>query len=76
MNMAEKKKRCLGCRNNFYNGNNQYGIQECWSLQEAKLVLKRRVGMSERPPWTSRPVKVFDCRHEDGAIFVRPDQTC
>ena len=28
---------CSGCRQNFYNGNNEYGIEKCWSLDEAKL---------------------------------------
>lgn len=31
-------KRCSGCRNDFYNGNNQYGISECWSVKDAKVV--------------------------------------
>ena len=32
-----KKSMCSGCRNNFYNGNNEYGVQECWSFKHAKV---------------------------------------
>lgn len=33
----EKLKYCIGCRDNFYNGNNPYGIKECWLLKSARL---------------------------------------
>ncbi len=26
---TEKREFCIGCRENFYNGNNEYGIKEC-----------------------------------------------
>ena len=29
MTKSEKLKHCVGCRDNFYNGNNPYGITEC-----------------------------------------------
>lgn len=31
---------CAGCRNNFYNGRNDVGVKECWSLKSAKVVMK------------------------------------
>jgi len=34
----KKLKYCIGCKDNFYNGNNQYGIKECWLLKNAKVV--------------------------------------
>lgn len=37
------KKHCNGCRNDFYNGNNPMGVNECWSLREARLVTKYRI---------------------------------
>lgn len=40
------KKHCSGCKNNFYNGNNHFGIKECWSLRDAKLVTKYRIHMN------------------------------
>lgn len=76
MNKQDKKKMCIGCRDNFYNGNNDLGVKECWSLQSAKLVLKRRVSTSERPPWTTEPELVLSCRREVGYVFVNKNQTC
>ena len=32
-----QKKYCVGCRDNFYNGNNPYDIQDCWCLQDVKV---------------------------------------
>jgi len=34
---SQKKKYCIGCRQNFYNGNNSYAIKECWNLKDAKV---------------------------------------
>ncbi len=76
MNKQDKKKMCIGCRDNFYNGNNDLGVKECWGLQSAKLVLKRRVSTSERPPWTTEPELVLSCRREVGYVFVNKNQTC
>ena len=76
MNKQDKKKMCIGCRDNFYNGNNDLGVKECCSLQSAKLVLKRRVSTWERPPWTTEPELVLSCRREVGYVFVNKNQTC
>ena len=76
MNKQDKKKMCIGCRDNFYNGNNDLGVKECWGLQSAKPVLKRRVSTSERPPWTTEPELVLSCRREVGYVFVNKNQTC
>lgn len=35
-----EKYQCSGCRDNFYNGNNEYGVKECWSFKTAKVVDK------------------------------------
>ena len=71
----EKKKHCIGCTENFYNGNNPYGINECWCLKSARLILRKRVGTWQRPPWTQKPVKVLSCRREKGYVFVGKNQT-
>lgn len=36
----KKLEYCRRCRQNFYNGNNDLGIKECWHLKTAKLVTK------------------------------------
>ena len=37
LSSVEKREFCAGCRQNFYNGNNDLGVKECWSLKSAKL---------------------------------------
>ena len=42
--MKAKKEYCAGCYNNFYNGQNDLGINECWYFKKAKMVKKLRIG--------------------------------
>ena len=44
------KDYCVGCRDNFYNGNNDLGVKECWCLKDAKLVMKKEVHIDQAPP--------------------------
>lgn len=66
------KKHCVGCRNNFYNGNNDIGVSECWHLADAKLVRRKRVPVTLRPPWEMAPVTVPNCYQQKGYVFVAP----
>ena len=75
MTKAEKLKYCVGCTENFYNGNNPLGIKECWDLKKARLILRKRVAMWQRPPWEQLPVKALSCRREQGYVFVQKDRT-
>jgi hypothetical protein len=34
------KSMCSGCRDNFYNGHNDLGVEECWCFDTAKVVNK------------------------------------
>ena len=62
------KKHCSGCRNNFYNGNNNFGVKECWSLKGAKLVSRIPIGHWENPPYLNKKkVKVLNCWHGEGS---------
>lgn len=71
------KKHCAGCRNNFYNGNNSLGVDECWSLKTAKMVWRIPVGNRERPPYKGkRKVRVPDCWYGEGpnkTHYIKPD---
>jgi len=42
--MKGKKEYCIGCHDNFYNGNNDMGIKECWGFERAKTVTRFRIG--------------------------------
>ena len=77
MNLIEKQRKyCSGCRDDFYNGYNDLGIQQCWSLKDAKVVWKKKVSIHQRPPWNQKAIRVLDCRREKGYVFVGSHQTC
>jgi hypothetical protein len=73
MTKQEKLRHCVGCTENFYNGNNAIGVKECWMLKTAKLVTRYRIGTWTRPtqPGAFHKVKVFQCRHEKGYALCK-----
>ena len=66
----EALKYCVGCYETFYNGNNTVGVKECWNLKSAKLVMKKKVGIDDVPPWNHTPIKCLSCYHETGYVMV------
>ena len=73
---TDKLALCAGCHNNFYNGNNPYGIKVCWMLESAKPVQMKFVGMDDRPPWDSQPVEdTLSCYRRPRHVKVRPEVT-
>ena len=74
MTEREKLALCSGCRNDFYNGHNDLGVKRCWNLESAKPVLKIRVGINDVPPWNGKPKRVLNCRTEQGAVLMTPDE--
>ena len=73
--MKMDKTHCAGCREDFYNGNNPYGVSECWSLKEAKLIMRKAVHMSQRPPWNQRAELYPSCYRKPGYVMVKPEIT-
>ncbi len=70
-----KLEMCTGCNENFYNGNNDLGVKECWNLEKAHIVHKKKIGINDVPPWKTQPVvRMLSCRREKGYIFVEPKQ--
>jgi hypothetical protein len=71
MMKCKKLRRCSGCEDNFYNGNNNLGIQECWMLKQAKLVTRFKIGTWTQPtePYAFSEVRVLNCFHQKGAHF-------
>lgn len=67
------KSHCVGCRDNFYNGNNSIGVNECWMLKTAKLMT--RFGISISSPMGSRSnyfkVQKPSCYHENGYVYLK-----
>ena len=66
------KSYCVGCRDDFYNGKNPYGIPECWSLKDARLVTRFRLHkdtpMSRRSGYDEREVP--NCYQEKGYVYL------
>ena len=50
--MKRDKQYCVSCHDDFYNGNNEMGIKECWGFKSAKVVAKFRIGW-----WTPQDKK-------------------
>jgi hypothetical protein len=68
------KKHCSGCRDNFYNGNNDLGVSQCWSLKDAKLIMRKEVHIDQVPPWNQKAKMLPNCYHREQFVYVRPDQ--
>lgn len=60
-----KEPTCSGCRNDFYNGDNDLGVKECWSREDAKVVTRYRIHRDTVPtqPDAFTKVRVFNCRY-------------
>ena len=69
------RKHCNGCRDNFYNGNNEYGVKECWNLKNSKLVMRKQVHINQVPPWRQRARKFPDCYRVSQFVFVTEERT-
>lgn len=75
MTKEEKLKHCKGCEDNYYNSMNERGITQCWMLQGAKLVSRKKVALSQKPPWTQEPKLYFNCYRQLRFWFVQGDRT-
>ena len=66
--MIKKLDLCVGCRDNYYNGNNPHGVKECWHLKSAKRVTRYRIGWWTPPTSVDAFTKVttFDCHSAPG----------
>ena len=52
------KQHCNGCYNEFYNNRKQ---GDCWSLESAKLIMRKEVHIDQIPPWTQKAEKFPNC---------------
>jgi len=67
-----KKSYCSGCKDNFYNGHNPYGIEECWALKDAEIVKKKFVPLDQRPPWRMPAETTLSCYRKNGYVALDP----
>lgn len=73
-------KHCSGCRDNFYNGNNNLSVKRCWSFDKKKKLEWRvgPIGHWENPPYKNKKKKLVPpCWHGDGGSnrvhYVKPE---
>lgn len=70
-----EKSDCGGCEDNFYNGNNPHGTKECWKFKGAKIINRKRVHISQVPPWNQKGELMMSCYHVKQYVFVDGDKT-
>lgn len=66
--MKADKKYCAGCDDNFYNGNNDLGVKECWNFKTAKIVKVFTIDWWTPPDKRENftEVTTHDCHTESG----------
>ena len=78
MNAIVPTKDCQGCEDNFYNGNNPYGIAECWSVKTARIVSGKMLSVDQ--PWPDKWLQTApkeshpNCYRMKRYIFVKDAQ--
>lgn len=67
-------KHCKGCEQDFYNGNNPYGVKECWSRQDAKMGQFRLIPIDLPPPYLGVKIEQLPtCYQRKRYAKVKPD---
>jgi hypothetical protein len=67
------RKHCAGCRDDFYNGNNNLGVKECWVLKDAKLINRIKIHVDQPPPYKQKAEKKPNCYRAPRYVFVSPE---
>jgi hypothetical protein len=49
-----QRKDCAGCEDNFYNGNNNLGVTECWRFRGKGNRIKKRFRINYNTPTNIR----------------------
>ncbi len=72
--MKMDRKYCSGCRDDFYNGLNDLGVKECWSLKDAVLKMRQEIHINDMPPHKQKPRKLPNCYHKSQFVYrdVKP----
>lgn len=73
--MPEKSiSMCQGCRDDFYNGKNPYGIKQCWSFASATVEPRIVIGVWQRPPYNKKSARpCLSCFKPEGQVAVKPE---
>jgi hypothetical protein len=67
-------QHCSGCRDDFYNGNNDLGVKQCWMRTSAKLVPTLLIHVDLPPPYKNlEPKDRPNCYKAERHVTVRPE---
>ena len=72
----EKLSYCSGCEDNFYNGNNNLNVKECWLLKTMKIIKRKKIHINQVPPWNQEAEDYSSCYKQKGYVFVEEKRTC
>lgn len=65
------KQDCIGCTENFYNGNNPYGVKECWLFKDAKVITRYAIGVNDPTiKGNVQPVRKPLCYRSKGTVYL------
>jgi len=70
----KSKQKCQGCYYNDYN-HGLGGSKGCWNYESAIMKLRKRVHMSQVPPWNQEPEMMKSCYTAEQWVFVDGDRT-
>jgi hypothetical protein len=68
------KAHCICCEDNFYNGNNDLNVKECWRLKDAKMVWCKVISRDAYPRdyWKYPKQRKPDCYKKRGyTMFIK-----
>lgn len=70
-NSKKKRSMCAGCYDDFYNGNNQLGVAECWNFDSAVLVKSKEVPIWRSPPYNDIHCEYrLSCYRKQGYVYL------
>lgn len=70
MNNYAKLKNCYGCEQDFYNGKNSFGVEECWHLADMKIIWRKKVSVEQRPPFPQPYKRYPQCYQQKRYVFI------
>jgi hypothetical protein len=72
MKPSKKIQLCNGCRDDFYNDHNPYGVKKCWSFKGATVEKRLIIPVDLKPPYKFPPKWVLSCYHPERTVNVKP----
>lgn len=67
-------RHCAGCTEDFYNGHNSLGVQECWNRKDAVMVKRVFIHVDAPPPYRNPKVEsVPSCFRRHRHVAAKPE---